>query len=112
MSAASDALARAEAEIASAPDVWFVLVCCDNKPLQPLYAVQLPQDLERFRLWDDPEGFDVMFKFRGRWRPTSMAWRQLKKLGLDPCEARPCSIVTFGRRILGKMGVKKWKPKR
>ena len=115
MSVVSDAAVRAESEIASGPDVWFVLVkygqCRDLGKdwwSQPLYAVLLPQDLDRFRLWDDGSGFDVMFKFRGRWYPVIGAWRQLKRLNLDASEGRACNVVTFGRRILRKMGVKKW----
>ena len=119
MSIVSDAAIRAETEIASGPDVWFVLVqygpCKDLRTdwwAQPLCAVQFPDDLDRFRLWNDGNGFDVMFKFKGRWYPLIGAWRQLKKLNLDAAENRPCSVVTFGRRILKKMGVKPWKARK
>ena len=116
MSVVSDATMRAETEIASGPDVWFVLVqyeACKTQGngwwTQPLCAVQLPDDLNRFRLWDDDTGFDVMFKFRGRWYSVIGAWRQLKRMNLDAAENRACNVVTFGRRILKKMGVKPWK---
>ncbi len=115
MPVVSDATARAGAEIASGPDVWFVLVqygpCRDLRTdwwSQPLYAVQLPFDLPRFRLHDDADGFDVYFKFRGRWCPLVGAWRQLKRFRLDAAENRACNVVTFGRRILRRMGVKPW----
>ena len=116
VSIVSDATMRAGTEIASGPDVWFVLVqyepCKDLRTdwwSQPLYAVQLPDDLDRFRLWDDGNGFDVMFKFHGRWHSVIGAWRQLKRMNLDAAENRACNVVTFGRRILKKMGVKPWK---
>lgn len=73
-----------------------------------LCAVLMPRDAERFRVWDDGDGFDVLFKLRGRWRRVDAVWRQLKHLGLDTAENRPCSVVTFGRRILKKIGVKPW----
>ena len=98
-------------EIERSPDVFFIL-CEDGDGtalLGTLYAVQLPSsDLSRFRLWDDGEGFDVFFKLRGRWHRVDAVWRQLKRLGLDAAENRPCSVITFGRRILKKMGVKPW----
>lgn len=113
MSIVSDATMRAETENASGPDIFFIL--CEDRdrtaPLGTLYAVQLSSassDLSRFRLWDDEEGFDVFFKLRGRWHRVDAVWRQLKRLGLDAAENRPCSVVTFGRRILKKMGVKPW----
>ena len=112
MPVVSDAAMRAETEIASGPDVFFVLCEDGNRTalLGTLYAVQLPSsDLSRFRLWDDGEGFDVFFKLRGRWHRVNAVWRQLKRLGLDAAENRSCSVVTFGRRILKKMGVKPWK---
>lgn len=111
MSVVSDATMRVETEIASGPDVFFVLCEDGNRtaPLGTLYAVQLPSsDLSRFRLWDDGEGFDVFFKLHGRWRRVDAVWRQPKHLGFDAAENRPCSVVTFGRRILKKMGVKPW----
>ena len=101
-------------EIERSPDVFFVLCEDGNRPatlLGTLYAVQLPSDLDRFRLWDDGAGFDVMFKLRGRWHRVDATWRQLKRLGLDAAENRPCSVVAFGRKILKKMGVREWKPK-
>ena len=119
LSIVSDATTRAETEIASGPDVWFVLVQYEaHKDMrndwwaQPLYAVHLPNDLDRFRLWDDGNGFDVMFKFRGRWYSVIGAWRQLKRMNLDAAENRACNVATFGRRILKKMGVKPWKARK
>ena len=99
--------------IERSPDVFFVLCEDGDGPalLGTLYAVQLSSassDLSRFRLWDDEEGFDVFFKLRGRWHRVDAVWRQPKRLGLDAAENRPCSVVTFGRRILKKMGVKPW----
>lgn len=119
MPVVSEAAMRAEAEIAAGPDVWFVLVqygpCKDLRTdwwSQPLYAVQLPSDLGRFRLKDGDDEFSVMFKFRGRWYPLIGAWRQLKKPNLDAAEGRACNIVSFGRRILKPMGVKAWKARK
>lgn len=119
VSIVSDAAIRAETEIASGPDVWFVLLqyeACKTPGngwwAQPLIAVQLPNDLDRFRLWDDGNGFDVMVKFRGRWYSVIGAWRQLKRMNLDAAENRACNVVTFGRRILKKMGVKPWKARK
>lgn len=114
MSVVSDATMRAETEITSGPDVFFVLCEDRNRAalLGTLYAVQLPSsDLSRFRLWDDGEGFDVFFKLRGRWHRVDAVWRQPKRLGFDAAENRSCSVVTFGRKILKKMVVKEWKPK-
>ena len=119
LSIVSDATTRAEAETASGPDVWFVLVQYETRKdpgndwwAQPLYAVQLPDDLDRFRLWDDGNGFDVMVKFRGRWYSVIGAWRQLKRMNLDAAENRACNVVTFGRKILKEMGVKPWKARK
>ena len=115
MSAAEDAETRARPEIERSPGVFFVL-CEDGNgtaPLGTLYAVQLPSsDVGRFRLWDDADGFDVLFKLRGRWRRVDAVWRQLKGRNLDPAESRPIAITTFGRRILKKMGVGEWKPRK
>lgn len=67
-----------------------------------LYAVLMPRDAERFRVWDDGDGFDVMFKLRGRWRRVDAAWRQLK-----------VAVTTFGRKVLkNTYGVREWKPKK
>lgn len=116
MSVVSDATMRAETKIASGPDVWLVLVrhrpCEDlrmNYWSRPVYTVRLPDDLNRFRLWDDGNGFDVMFKFKGRWYPLIGVWRRTGRTNLDVTEIRACNVVTFGRRILKKMGVKPWK---
>ena len=101
-------------EIERSPDVFFVL--CDDwnrsTLLGTLYAVQLPSDLGRFRLWDDGKGFGVFFKLRGRWHRVDAAWRQLKRRNLDPAENRSIAIVTLGRKVLKKTyGVKEWKSK-
>lgn len=119
LSIVSDATTRAEEETASGPDVWFVLVqygpCKDLRTdwwSQPLYAVQLPDDLWRFRLRDDANGFDVYFKFRRRWYPLVGVWRQLKRMNLDAAENRACNVVAFGRKILKEMGVKPWKARK
>ena len=105
-------------EIERSPDVFFIL-CEDGDGVAlpgTLYAVQLSSassDLSRFRLWDDEEGFDVLFELCGRWRRVSAVWRRLKGRNLEPAESRPVSITTFGRRVLKKTyGVKEWKPKR
>lgn len=96
---------KTKAEIDAGPDVWFVLVEYDtvgdgNALMQPLYAVQLPQDLGRFRIrpsGDDPAG--VMLKFRGRWRRVVSAWRQLKDIEKDAAEARPYAVRSFARLL-------------
>lgn len=111
MSEVSDAEARRRRELERAPDVYFILCEDGNRSalLGTLYAVLLPSsDISRFRLWDDGDGYDVMFKLRGRWHRVDAVWRQLKKEGLDPAENRPVSVVTFGRETLKKMGVKPW----
>ena len=97
-------------EIERSPDVFFILCEDGDGPALPgtLYAVRLSSDLSRFRLWDDGEGFDVFFKLRGRWHRVDAVWRRLNRPGLDAAENRPCSVITFGRRILKKMGVKPW----
>lgn len=104
---------RSETE--RSPDVFFIL-CEDGDGtalLGTLYAVIMPQDADRFCVWDDRDGFDVLFELCGRWRRVSAVWRQLKGRNLDPAESRPISITTFGRRVLKKTyGVKEWKPKR
>ena len=76
MPVVSDAATRAEAETASGPDVWLVYVrhgpCEDlrtNWWSQPVYTVQLPSDLDRFRLKDEDNEFSVMFELKGRWYP-------------------------------------------
>lgn len=101
-------------EIERSPDVFFVLCEDGTGPALygTLYAVQMPSDLSRFRLWDDEDGYDVFFKLRGRWHRVDAVWRQLKRLGLDAAENRPCGVVAFGRKILKKMGVREWKPKK
>ena len=102
-------------EIERSPDVFFIL-CEDGDGtalLGTLYSVLMPQDAGRFRVWDDGNGFDVLFKLRGRWHRVDAAWRQLKRRNLDPAESRPVSITTFGRKVLKKTyGVKEWKPKK
>ena len=104
---------RSETE--RSPDVFFVLCEDGDGPalLGTLYAALMPQDADRFRVWDDRDGFDVLFELCGRWRRVSAVWRRLKGRNLDPVESRPVSITTFGRRVLKKTyGVKEWKPKR
>ena len=102
-------------EIERSPDVFFIL-CEDGDGtalLGTLYAVLMPQDADRFRVWDDRDGFDVLFELCGRWRRVSAVWRRLKGRNLDPEESRPVSITTFGRKVLKKTyGVKEWKPKK
>ena len=101
-------------EIERSPAVFFVLV--EDKGgtalLGTLYTVRMPHDAGRFRVWDDGEGFDVMFKLRGRWHRVDAAWRQLKGRDLDPAESRPVALVTFGRKVLKEYGVREWKPKK
>lgn len=114
LSIVSNATMRAETEIASGPDVFFIL--CEDKNrsaiLGTLYSVLMPQDAARFRVWDDKNGFDVLFKLRGRWHCVDAAWRQLKGRNLDPAENHPIAITTFGREVLKKTyGVKERKPK-
>lgn len=101
--------------IERSPDVFFVL--CDDwnrsTLLGTLYAVQLPSDLGRFRLWDDGKGFGVFFKLRGRWHRVDAAWKQPKGKDLDPAENRPVPTTTFGRKVLKKTyGVKEWRPRK
>ena len=101
-------------EIERSPAVFSVLVEDNGEAalLGTLYAVLMPQDSGRFRVWDDGEGFDVMFKLRGRGRRVDAAWRQLKGRDLDPAESRPVALVTFGRKVLKAYGVREWKPKK
>lgn len=102
-------------EIEGSPDVFFILCEDGTGPALygALYAVIMPQDAGRFRVWDDRDGFDVLFELYGRWRRVNAIWRQLKKRNLDPAESRPVSITTFGRKVLKKTyGVKEWRPKK
>ena len=102
-------------EIERSPDVFFSLCEDGDGPaiLGTLYTALMPQDADRFRVWDDRDGFDVLFELYGRWRRVSAVWRRLKGRNLDPEESRPVSITTFGRKVLKKTyGVKEWKPKR
>ena len=119
MPVVSDAATRAEAETSSGTDVWFVLVrhgpCEDLRTdwwSQPVYAVQSPSDLGRFRLKDEDNEFSVMFESEGRWYPLIGVWRQTRRTNLDVAENRAYSVVTFGRQILRKMGVKPWKARK
>lgn len=108
-----DPKTRLELEIESYPDVWFVLVDYKRKDdwwKQPLYAVQLPQDLDRFRL-QVKAGFNVWFKFHNRWYPILGAWKQLKRLNLDAAENIGKGVVNFAGTTLKKLGVKPWKGK-
>ena len=110
MSAGTELALRSEIE--RSPAVFFVLMEDKGETalLGTLYAVLMPQDSERFRVWDDGEGFDVMFKLHGRWRRVDAAWRQLNGRGLDLAENRPVTLVTFGRKVLKAYGVREWKP--
>ena len=113
MSAGTELALRSEIE--RSPAVFSVLVEDNGEAalLGTLYSVLMPQDSGRFRVWDDGEGFDVMFKLRGRWRRVDAAWRQLKGRDLDPAENRPVAVTTFGRKILkNTYGVREWKPKK
>ena len=110
MSAGTEPALRSEIE--RSPAVFCVLV--EDKGgtalLGTLYAVRMPCDAGRFRVWDDGDGFDVLFKLRGRWRRVDAAWRQLNGMGLDPAENRPVALLTFGRKVLKEYGVGEWKP--
>lgn len=115
----SDAATRAGAETASGTDVWLVLVrhgpCEDLRTdwwSQPVYAVQLPSDLGRFRLKDEDNEFSVMFESEGRWYPLVGVWRQTRRMNLDAAGNRAYSVVTFGRNILKPIGVKTWKARK
>lgn len=119
MPVVSDATIRAEAETASGPDVWLVLVrhrpCKDLRTdwwSRPVHTVQLPSDLGRFRLKDEDNEFSVMFEFKGRWYPLIGVWRRTGRTNLDVAEIRAYSVVTFGRQILRKMGAKPWKARK
>lgn len=103
---------KLRAEIERSPSVFFVLVEDGGRTsvLDTLYAVQLPQDIGRFRLRDGLDGFDLQFKLRGRWKAVHAVWRQLKGRNLDPAENRPFAVTSFAKKILEPMGVKKWKP--
>jgi len=86
---------------------WFVqpyMPSCDSrvtKTYNPLYEVELPKDIGRFVLVDDPEGFDVMFKYRGRWRSLcGVCWFRFANEKIDRHDYWPCSVVAFGRRYL------------
>lgn len=115
----SGAATRAEAETASGTDVWLVLVrhgprkdLRTNWWSQPVYTVQLPSDLGRFRLKDEDNEFSVMFELKGRWYPLIGVWRHTRRMNLDVAENRAYSVVTFGRQILRKMGAKPWKARK
>lgn len=102
---------RAEAEIAAGPDVFFVEFehQSGSSSKDPLYAVQLPQDIDLFRLWDDENGLDMMFFYGRRWRRlTGRIWKQRKGLELDAAMNDRVPITSFCRK-LRKMGVKPWK---
>lgn len=102
-------------EIERSPDVFFVLCEDGTGPALygTLYAVIMPQDADRFRVWDDGDGFDVLLELCGRWRRVSAVWRRLKGRNLDLAESRPVSVTTFGRKVLKKTyGVKEWRPRK
>lgn len=93
------------------PDVYFVEFEHRSGSLSkdPLYAVQLPQDIGLFRLWDDENGLDLMFFYGRRWhRLTGRIWKQRKGLELDAAMNDRVPIASFCRK-LRKMGVKRWK---
>lgn len=86
---------------------WFVLPYVPGfdtrvrKTFNPLYEVKLPRDVKRFILVDDTDGFDVMFKYRGRWRPLcDVCWFRFANKKIDQHDYWPCSVVAFGRRFL------------
>lgn len=69
-----------------------------NPDLVPVY---LPRELDRFVLIDDPYGFDVMLRYRGRWRPLGGdVWLAKWRDGQAPTYASHTNIVRFGRDIL------------
>ena len=110
MSVVSDAAVRAKAEIAASPDVFFVEFehPSGSSSKDPLYAVQLPQDIDLFRLWDDRDGLDMMVFNGRRWcRLTGRIWKQRKGLELDAAMNNRVPIASFCRK-LRKMGVKPW----
>lgn len=96
-------------------DIWTVLVDCrryGRRCEQPLYTVELPRDVGLFRLWSDADGVDVMVKYGVRWYPISAAWRRLDKPCRVVSKSMPCGVDTFGNRVLKRMGVERWEPKR
>ena len=100
-------MAICAAEAANGPDVYFVCPDLGRTADAPLCAVQLPRDIGRFVLVDDPDGYEVMFKYRGRWRSLrGDCWLQTKGIEKDPCEAHYVSVVTFGRKILRRHKVR------
>lgn len=110
MSVVSDATMRAKAEIAASPDVFFVEFehPSGSSSKDPLYTVQLPQDIDLFRLWDDRDGLDMMVFNGRRWcRLTGRIWKQQKGLELDAAMNNRVPITSFCRK-LRKMGVKPW----
>ena len=101
-------------EIERSPAVFSVLVEDKGETalLGTLHAVRMPCDEGRLRVWDDGEGFYVLFRLRFLWLRVDAAWRQLKGRDLDPAESRPVALVTFGRKVLKAYGVREWKPKK
>ena len=107
MSEALMALERDKREIAESPDVF--LVKPDWLPRgsdhAPRYAVQLPQDGDRFVLIQDYDGIEVMFKYRGVYRSLIRGvYKQTKSLKEDPAEYRYMSVYDFAKRYLLKLG--------
>ena len=95
------------AKAANGPDVCFVCPDLGRTADAPLCAVQLPRDIGRFVLVDDPDGCEVMFKYRGRWRSLcGDCWLQTKGIEKGPAEAHYVNVVTFGRKILRRHKVK------
>ena len=84
--------------------IYFVTVRYCLAQLRPsLVPVVLPLDRDKFVLIDDPEGFDIMFKHRGRWcnldgDAWSAQWRPFETQTF----AKHIGIVRFGREVLRK----------
>ena len=72
-----------------------------------LVPVSLPRDIGRFILDDDPDGFDVLLKHRGRWCPLDGdVWAARWAGGEAPTWAARMSVVDFGRKVLRGMHVR------
>ena len=99
-----------KAEVADGPSVYFVEFehSSGSATKDPLYAVQLPQDIDLFRLWSDKDGLDMMFFYGRRWRRlTGRIWKQRKHIEKDPAMNDRVKITSFCR-VLRRMGVKPW----
>lgn len=93
---------------------WIVLVddeVVKGRLTQPTCLLQLPRDIERLRLLDDGNEFDVKIKFRGRWRSCIWSWR-IGESDHGIGQGLPYDIVHFGRITLRSVyHVKSWNPK-